>query len=394
MLAEPRDTLKEEARRAIEDRRAELLHLSHEIHAHPETGFEEHQAAARVAEALEAAGFEVEREACGIPTALSSHAGNGPLNVAICAEYDALPAVGHACGHNVIAAAAVGAGIGLAGVADRTGLTVRVLGTPAEEGGGGKVMMLERGGFDGVHAALMVHPAPAETEAPPMLAATHVRVHYQGKEAHAAAFPELGVNAADALTIAQVAMGLMRQHIRTTDRLHGIVTKGGDAPNIVPARTSGDYLIRSRTIDELNELRPKVIRCFEAGALATGATLTVEEEVVYAQVENDPEIAALYRTNAEDLGRIFPPVPSALSAASTDFGNVSLAVAGIHPLMAIDSDGAVNHQPEFAAACVKESADKAVIDGAIAMAWTAIDLATDDELRARLMANPAQRPSA
>ena len=279
----------------------------------------------------------------------------------------------------------------LAAVADDVGLTVSVIGTPAEEVGNasGKIVLLERGAFAGVHAAMMVHPAPFDAVLPKIIAASMFEVRFTGKEAHASAFPELGVNAADALTVAQTAVGLLRQHIKQTDRIHGIVTKGGDAPNIVPAHTEARYIIRAETLEQLAELRPKVYRCFEAGALATGATLAVVGgDRPYAQMIHDAELAAHYRANAERAGRTFPDLGPVLErvAASTDMGNVSLAVPSIHPMIGIDSLPAVNHQPEFTAHCVTPAADKALVDGALALAWTGVDMAEDTALRGRLLA--------
>src|SRR5215468_10975492 len=377
------------ARERLAAAEAELLALSRRIHGAPELAFEEERAAGWVAEALDAGGFRVERGVCDLPTAFVARAGSGPLYLALCAEYDCLPGIGHACGHNLIAAMAVGAGIAAAQVADELGMTIRVIGTPAEElGGGGKILLLERGAFAGAHAAMMVHPYPADSVAPLMLANAHFHVRYRGKEAHASAYPELGINAADALTVAQVAIGLLRQHIRPTDRVHGIITKGGDAPNIIPAETTARYVVRAKTLDDLDEIRAKVLRCFEAGALATGAQLEIfGSRPPYAQVQHDPAIAALYRRNAEALGRIFPDLGEAQqrSGGSTDMGNISLALPSIHPAIGISSLPAVNHQPEFTAHCITEAADQAIVDGALAMAWTAIDIATDAVLRQRLL---------
>lgn len=382
--------LKERARTAVTAARQRLLELSHALHADPEIGYEEVRSSQRVAGALEQAGYSVERGVADLPTAFMARIGNGPLHVAICAEYDALPGVGHACGHNVIAAAAVGAGLALAESATDAGLTVSVIGTPAEEGGGGKVLMLERGSFAGQHAALMVHPGPGDVLEPEVLAAQGFDVRYEGREAHAAAYPELGINAADALVIAQTSIGLLRQHLRGTDRVHGIVTRGGDAPNIVPALTTGRFMVRARTLAELDDVREKVYRCFEAGALATGSRLSIEPWPTYAHMEHDHELAALYARNAEALGRTLAgPAGSALRSFSTDMGNVSLAIPSIHPIIGIDSLPAVNHQPEFAAACATPAADRAVMDGATAMAWTALDIAADPELRDRLISAAA-----
>src|SRR5213596_2739890 len=317
-----------DARAAVRERvaahRDRLVALSHRIHAHPELAFEEERASAWCAEALDATGFTVERGVCDLPTAFVARAGAGPLHLALCAEYDCLPGIGHACGHNLIAAIAVGAGVAAARVADDVGLTESVVGTPAEERGGGKILLLERGAFAGVHAAMMVHPAPVDVVEPVTLAWWDFEVRYTGKSAHASAFPELGINAADALTVAQTAIGLLRQHIRQTDRIHGIVTRGGDMPNVVPAHTEAHYIVRARTLADLGEVSAKVLRCFEAGALATGARLAIaDDHEPYAEMEHDREIAALYRRNAEALGRAFPDLGMFLerAAGSTDMGN-------------------------------------------------------------------------
>src|SRR5688500_782337 len=224
---DPKDIVRQRAERAHEA----LVGLSHGIHANPELGFGETLASGWVAEWLEKNGFEVERGIGGMETALAGHFGPGPLHVALLAEYDALPELGHACGHNVIAATAVGAGVALAGVAEQLGLRVTVMGTPAEEGGAGKALLLEAGAFDGVHLALMNHPGPSDLLLPQVLTAQSLEITYTGRTAHAAAFPELGINAADAMVVAQVAIGLLRQSLRPTERVHGIVTLGGEAPN-------------------------------------------------------------------------------------------------------------------------------------------------------------------
>jgi amidohydrolase len=368
----------------------EILELSHRIHANPELGFEERKASGWLADVLDDAGFRVERGVCGLETAFTATAGQGPLRIGICAEYDCLPEIGHACGHNMIAAMGVGAGIAAAKVADEVGLTITVLGTPAEEVGNasGKILMLERGAFERIHAAMMVHPTPVELLEGHLIAASMFDVHYTGREAHAAAFPEQGVNAADALTVAQVAIGLLRQHIRQTDRVHGITTHGGDAPNVVPAHTSARYLVRAENLEELKGVRAKVYRCFEAGELATGAKLEIcGGDKPYAEVKYDHQISLTYKRNAEALGRTFPdlgPLAQRITA-STDMGNVSQVIPSIHPGIGINSLPASNHQPEFTAHCVKADADKAILDGALAMAWTAIDMAENAPLRERLI---------
>jgi amidohydrolase len=383
--------LKSAAKEKLDSIRERIVALSHTIHANPEPGFGEVRASKWIAEFLSGEGFRVESGVCGLPTAFTAEAGVGPLHVAICAEYDALPGIGHACGHNIIAASAVGAGIAAACAAEEAGLTVHVLGTPGEEAGnaGGKILMLERGAFDGMHAAMMVHPSPADNLMPCFIAASMFEVAYTGKEAHASAFPEEGINAADALTVAQTAIGLLRQHILPTQRIHGITTHGGDAPNIIPAHTAARYIVRGSTLPELEALRPRVYKCFEAGALATGCKLEIlGGDKPYAEMLHDRGIVAAFKRNSEALGRVFLEAapPDSRFSASTDMGNVSHAVPSIHPMIGIDSFPETNHQPGFTERCVAAAADRALYDGALAMAWTAIDLATVPELRTRLLA--------
>lgn len=380
--------VKTETKHRLDAVHPQLNALSHRIHGHPELGFEEEKACEWLSDLLSDGGFTVQTGFCELDTAFMATAGNGPLHVAICAEYDALPGIGHACGHNIIAAMSAGAGLALAKVADDVGLTVHVVGTPAEEvgDGGGKILLLERGGFAGVHAAMMVHPTPFDAIDPNLIACSSLDVTYTGKAAHASMHPELGVNAADALTIAQISIGLLRQHILPTERVHGIVTKGGDAANIVPAHTTARYLVRATDLEALAAIQQKVERCFEAGALATGATLGIVGGArPYAEVHHDLDISRVYQSNAEAVGRTWHTFHRSPSA-STDMGNVSLRIPSIHPAIGIDSLPAVNHQPEFTAHCVTEAADRALRDGALAMAWTCIDLAAADDLRARLMA--------
>lgn len=388
-------TAKSGAQEQLRSAQGKIVALSHRVHANPELGFEEEKACAWLSEELSEAGFNVTSGICGLPTAFTAKAGSGPLHIAICAEYDSLPEIGHACGHNMIAAMAVGAGIAAARVADDVGLTISVIGTPAEEVGNasGKIVLLERGAFSGVHAAMMVHPAPVEILEAHLIAASMFDVHYTGKEAHASAFPEMGINAADALTVAQTSIGLLRQHLRQTDRVHGITTHGGDAPNVVPAHTSARYLVRGENLAELEEVRAKVYRCFEAGALATGSKLEIRGgNKPYADVRYDREISQIYKRNAEVIGRKFPELGPAMSrlAASTDMGNISYAIPSIHPMIGINSLPAGNHQPEFTAHCITEEADKAVVDGALAMAWTAIDMASDSAMYRRLIQSTSQ----
>jgi amidohydrolase len=312
------------------------------------------------------------------------------MTVVVCAEYDALPGLGHACGHNVIAASSVGTALALGAVADDLGIRVKLLGTPAEEGAGGKLELLDRGAFADAHLALMSHPGPVDVARAEAYAVSHLGVVYEGKAAHAAAYPDLGVNAADAFTIAQVALALLRQQLPSDARVHGIVTHGGEAPNVIPDRTQGHWYVRGTTMSQMREIEARAAKCFEAGALATDCRLTITSEgQPYADFRNDTSLLARYVANAEGLGRRFasPDDPATrMNRASTDMGNVSQVVPAIHPYIGIDSLPAVNHQPEFAAAAATPAADRAVLDAATALALTVVDVASDADERARLLA--------
>jgi amidohydrolase len=371
---------KDAAAATVQLRRARLVDLSEAIHSNPEVAWEERRAAAWVGDALADLGFSVTPSYLGLETALHATLGSGQFHIGLIAEYDALPGLGHACGHNLIAAMAVGAAAGLREVADDLDLTVEVFGTPAEEGGGGKIELIDRGAFRDLDLAMMAHPGPVDVAEARPFAVTHSHISYQGKSAHAAAYPERGVNANDAFLIAQLSLALLRQQLPPSARVHGIMTHSGDAPNAIPARTEGRWYVRAETLSELEELTPRVDRCFEAGALATGASLTMTpESKPYAEFRNDAAALASYRANASALGRAFDAATAAsqMNRASTDMGNVSQLVPAIHPYIGIGSFPATNHQPEFAARCVGPAAETALIDGAVALAWTAIDRATD-----------------
>lgn len=380
---------KREAADRVDQLRDDLLEVSHDIHAHPELAYNEVRAAALLCSRLKDAGFVVSEGICGIETAFSAQLGESGPNLAICAEYDALPKIGHACGHNVIAAAALGAGFALARLTEKLGFRLTIMGTPAEEAGGGKETLIERGAFDDIDAAMMIHPAPVDITEPPMLAVASIKIRFAGKESHASAFPEQGINALDAMHISYTAVACMRQHIAPTDRIHGIITKGGEASNIVPALTVASYSVRSRTTAELEKLIDRVRNCFEAGALATGCTLTFEVlGNLYKEMRHNMTMANAYRANAENLGRtvLARELVDPKYAGSTDMGNVSYKVPAIHPMIGINSFPAVNHQPEFTEHCASEAADRAVVDGAKAMAWTVIDLVSEPDLLERTRA--------
>ncbi|MGK5628532.1 amidohydrolase [Streptomyces sp. URMC 123] len=368
------DALKERVRRRVVERSDALRALSRRIHAHPETAFEEHRAAAWCAAELRAHGYAVEAPAHGLDTAFVATLGTGPTTVAIVCEYDALPELGHACGHNLIAAAGVGAAIGLAADADGLGLTVRVVGTPAEERGAGKALLLEAGAFDGVDAAMMVHPCPFEVAEFRSFALGTLSVAYTGRAAHPSLNPHEGRNAADALTVAQVALGLLRQHLPAEWRVHGITTSAGTSPNLVPERATAEYEIRAAAAEDLAELRERVEACFRAGALATGCEVSLTRpEPDYLDFRTDPELIALWRANAAALGR--PEPERRAPFACTDMGNVSHRVPAIHPVLDISGGACAPHEPGFADAALSPRAERALLDGAVGMAWTAVDLA-------------------
>ena len=353
-----------------------LIELSNFLHDEPELGWQEFRSSAAVAEVLAEHDFTVERPYLGLETAFRATYGTGEFAVGFLAEYDALPGLGHACGHNLIAAMSVGGAIGLAEVAAELGITVEVIGTPAEEGGGGKIELLDRGAFTELDFALMAHPAPVDVAEAEPFAVTHWHVEYTGRAAHAAAYPERGINANDAFLIAQVALGLLRQQLPKTVRVHGVMTNGGEAPNAIPEKTEGRWYVRAETTDELLDVEKKVVNCFEAGALATGAELTITPESRrYSEMRTDEAALEYYRFNAEALGRTFDvdPVAATMNRASTDMGNVSQIVDAIHPYIGVGGE-ASNHQAAFAESCIGETAERTLLDGATALAWTAADV--------------------
>lgn len=371
------ERLKHAARERVEQERDAIVAVSHALHADPEVAWQEHRSARLLADALRGYGMEVTEGVAGYDTAFVATIGRGPRTVAVVAEYDALAGLGHACGHNVIAAAAVGAAAALAPLADDLGLTVRVVGTPAEEGGGGKVHLLNAGVFEDVDVAMMIHPGPADSAWARPLAVAHFDVAYTGRESHAAAYPTLGINAADAFTVAQVAIGLLRQQLPPTVRVHGIVREAGTAPNAIPGAARGSWYVRASTLEELDAVFERVTECFRAGALATGCEVElIETSPRYSEFRNDEALLRQFAENARAFGRdmdVTEERPGGMNTASTDMGNVSRAVRAIHPYLSIDSLPAVNHQAAFADAAASAAADRAAIEGAILMAQTIID---------------------
>ncbi len=361
------------------DRRADLLvDVSHRIHERPELAFEEHHAHDLLAAVLEGEGLTVERSAYGLATAFAARAGTEGPTVAVCCEYDALPGIGHACGHNVIAAAGLGAGLAAAALADELGGRVVVLGTPGEEGGGGKQLMIDAGALEGVDAAVMVHPAGADLRAMDTLAIQRVTVTYTGHAAHAAAAPEKGRNALDAAVLGYVNVAALRQHISPAERVHGIFTEAGHAANIVPARAVAQWYVRSPTRAGLAALRDRVVVCLQAGADAAGCTMAMDwYEPAYDELVGLEGFDDLYAANAARLGRQVcrPGVGGAAPVVgSTDMGNVSHRVPSIHPMIAVSPPDVPIHTEAFVGHARAPEGDRAVLDGAKALAMTVADL--------------------
>lgn len=369
----------------IDALREPLLAISRSIHAHPELAFGEHRAADLLCEALAQHGLAVQRGVHGLDTSFETSLGDGdgPC-IALLAEYDALPQIGHACGHNLIATASLGAHLALAALGDTLPGRVRLIGTPAEEQGGGKELMARAGAFDGVDAAMMVHPAGVDLVTMPCLALSEVIAEYHGNAAHASSMPERGINALDALVIAYQSIGALRQHIGPRERVHGIITDGGQAPNIVPAHAAGKFYARARNARELAALKPRISGCFHAGAAATGARLDLQWlDPDYLELRTCWPLAAAYQRNAERLGRRFFPMeklpPNALG--STDMGNVSQRVPSIHPMIAAAPPHVTIHHPDFATWAASSMGDTAAVDGAKALAMTVLDFLAAPPLR-------------
>jgi amidohydrolase len=356
---------------------AELRGISRWMYENPEIQYEEYESSAKLAAFLRENGFEVEHPTHGLKTAFEATAGSSGPRVVICCEYDALPEIGHACGHNIIATAALGAGVAVAGLTDELGIRVTVLGTPAEEGGGGKVDLIDAGALEDAAAAMMIHPSPRDLLDPSFQARSSFTVEYHGKESHAAFAPQVGINALDAFVQAYMNVATLRQQLLPSDRVHCIINHGGDANNIIPAYTRSTWGIRSAGSERLEELIPKVHACFEAAARATGCRLELNPlGHPYLNMVNSAIMTELFQQNSTALGRPLPlEAEVGASGGSSDMGNLSQVVPSIHPMLAIETNGAVNHQKDFAAATVTESGDEAIRDGALAMAYTIIDMA-------------------
>ena len=364
----------------------DLIRVSRAIHARPELAFNEHFAAGTLGDSLREHGLDVATGVYGLPTALESRLttrGNGPV-VAILAEYDALPGIGHACGHNLIATAALGATLGLQAVEAQLPGSVRFLGTPAEEKGGGKELMARAGAFRGIDAAMMIHPSGMNMATMPCICVAEVKVVYRGRAAHASAMPHKGINALDGLLLAYQAISNLRQHIRSTERIHGIITEGGLAPNIVPERAAGEFYVRAANEQALAKLKPRVQACFEAGAVGSGCEVDVQwAGVDYLDLNTNWPLADRFQQHAESLGRTFVPREQLAGspAGSTDMGNVSHLLPSIHPMIASAPANVVIHHPDFTRWSGSEVGDQAAIDGAKALALTAADYLLSSSLQ-------------
>jgi amidohydrolase len=325
----------------------------------------------------------VELGAFDCPTGFSGDVGSGPT-VCIMSEYDALPDIGHGCGHNIIAAAGLGAAIALSSLASASGGRIRYMGTPAEEGGGGKILMARNGALDGVDLAMMVHPADADLLTIDAIALQQLLVEYTGQESHAAAAPHKGRNALDAAVLGYMGVATLRQHILPTERVHGIFLKSGEKPNIVPREASTEWYVRSDNVTTLAALKPRVLASLEAGAHACGCSVSHEWiGTAYADMVTNNAIAARYVINSQPLGRTVtdPRHGGHRVVGSTDMGNVSHLVPSIHPMIASAPHGTSIHTAQFASFARSSMADLAVLDGAKAMAMTAIDYWTSTDLQ-------------
>jgi amidohydrolase len=375
------ELLKKDVASIVDSLRTELLALSHAIHQEPELALEEFKAVARLTGAVAQHDLPVQRESFGLKTAYVSEFGrDASPTIAILSEYDALPGVGHACGHNIIATAGLGAALALAKLGARLPGRVRYLGTPAEERFGGKEMVAREGAFDGVDAAMMIHPANLNIVTMPCIAISEVEVTYHGRAAHASAMPYRGLNALDAVVSAYQSIAQLRQHIRQTERIHGIITEGGLAANIVPERAGCRFYVRAVDVHDLAELKVRVQACFEAAALSTGCKADIRwGNTDYLDLKTNWPMAGAFERNATALGREFFPVKDipAGFAGSTDMGNVSHRVPSIHPMFAVAPAGVIIHNAEFATWAQSPQGDEGVIDGAKAMAQTALDLMMD-----------------
>lgn len=373
----------------IDEIAPDLLEASHSIHAHPELCYKEKHACQVLCDVISKAGLEVEQGAYGIDTAFVARAGKAGPHIAILSEYDALKGIGHGCGHNIIGTAGVGAGLAASQLVDELNGQITLMGTPAEEGGGGKIKLLEKGAFKGIDVAIMLHPASMELTKMNTQGVRQIEVIYKGKPAHASVAPHIGINALDAAVIAQNSIAALRQHIRPQEIINGILIEGGNQVNVIPEKSVLHYQIRSDNHENLLALIPRAMNCFEAGALATGCEIEITQSSPdYFEMWDNEPLMDCYVKNAALLNRM-PQEPDAISqvAGATDMGNVSQQVPSIHPLLKISSKNISLHTREFAAAAVSKEGDVGVLEGAKIMAGIAVDFWSDETLRKTIAAN-------
>lgn len=387
--------LQQLAEDTVRNAQPDLLALSHAIGNDPELGFEEHRAAARVASALEQAGFDVQLGAYDLPTAIEATFGSGEVTITVVGEYDALPEVGHACGHNIIAAAGVGAAIGLKAVAEQLGCRVKFLGSPAEENGGGKVIMLERGAWDDATFSLMIHGAnrgQIRTLGGSSQALDYFEVSFHGKPSHAAFAPHEGINAGSAVTLTEVGIGLLRQQLPAGVIVSSIATTGS-AVNVIPELATMQVEVRSDNADTWSAAKARVRQVIAGAALAAGCEYEINVPTPgYAPLDQDVDLAQFFDVALAELRneRLEDWGPG-MTAGSTDMGDVSQYLPAIHPMVALDGTDAMPHQHEFAAAAITPAGDLAVMNGAVALTRAAIAAVEDDAVRERMLAQQRER---
>jgi amidohydrolase len=379
------EKLKLKIKASVKSQRQQLIQLSLNIHDNPELGFEEEKASAWLANYLEDSGFHVEQGIAGLATAFRATYGQGSPRIALLAEYDALPKIGHGCGHNIIGVSAVGAAVASKSIIDQLGGSIVVMGTPGEEGFGGKIDMVKVEAFEKIDVAMIVHPNTRNMPTEEALACSTLEVEFFGRPAHAAGQPHKGINALDAMILAFTSINSLRQHIRGDARIHGIITDGGEAPNIVPAHSAAVFLVRALDYDYLTELKDKVLNCFTGASVASGARLEYRwRESTYAPMKNNMILAGLFKQNLESLGRKVETFDPRLGMGSTDMGNVSQVVPSIHATIAIAPPEVLIHTPEFAAAAASQAGHKGLLDAAKTMAMTVADIlqpGTIDKIR-------------
>lgn len=374
---------------AVDAERAALTKLSNDIHANPELRFEEHKAAAWIAGLLQARGFEVEHGIAGMPTALRAKRGTAGPRIAILGEYDALPDIGHACGHNLIAASAVGAFLGASAAREQANAPGELvfLGTPAEEGGGGKIKMIQSGVFEGVDAAMMFHPFDRDMLMHVALASAWISMKFIGAPAHAAAAPHDGKSALQACMDTFRLIDGQRLRFRDGVRVHGIISNGGQAVNIVPETAACEFSVRARDAAELARVRRIVENCAKAAALASDVEVEINGRTGYRDMKNNVSLARRLGEHLSALGRPARETDDRVGAGSTDMGDVSHVVPSIHPYLAIvDENEALCHQHAFAHAAASERGLSTAFTAAKALARTAVELLVDAELRASVKA--------